>query len=134
MTLLTAYFVNKEKLPVNTDEAFLKLSKGKCLNERPVFDLWLFDNGNVLYKGIDNVDKLGIHKTNVSLDTISRIKYLIDQTNSKDVGDAKGRDNALSIIKNKNKTIVFQSSRIKGHLLELHNLLEYIAAIINEEN
>lgn len=126
--------MNKERMPLNTEDAILCLSKGRCLNNRPVFDLWVFDNGQVIYKGIENVDKLGIIKTNLPFDTVGRIKYLIDQISAAEVGDTKGRDNPLTLLKHKNKKIVFQSSRVKGNLLELNNLLEYIADIINDEN
>ena len=126
--------MSKERLHVNTDDAILRLSKGKCLNNRPVFDLWIFETGQVIYKGIENVNKIGISKTIIPLDTVSRIKFLADQIHYDEVGDAKGRDNPLTIIKYKNRKIVFQSSRVKGSLLELNSLLEYLANEINDEN
>ena len=134
MTLLTSYFVSKQRVPENTDEAFISLSKGKSLDNRPVFDLWIFENGQVVYKGIENVDKVGVEKSIVPLDVVSKIKNLINQSNQNEIGDAKGRDNPLTIIKHNGRKIVFQSSRVKGNLLELNNLLEHIATIINEKD
>lgn len=134
MTLLTSYFVSKQRVLENTEDAFLSLSKGKSLDNRPVFDLWVFENGQVLYKGIENVGKIGVQKSSISLDVVSKIKSLINQSNQDEIGDAKGRDNPLTIIKHNGRKIVFQASRVKGNLLELNNLLEDIAAIINDKD
>lgn len=125
--------MNKKRLHVHDDDAILKLSKGKCINNHPVFDLWIFENGQVIYDGIENVEKKGISKNIIPFDIVNRIKHLADHISTEEVGDSKGRDNALTMLKHKNKKFVFQSARVKGNLLELNNLLEYIAAIIDEE-
>ena len=134
MTLLTSYFVSKQEKLKDTNDAFLSLSKGKCQNNCPVYDLWIFENGQVIYKGIENVVKMGVHTTTISTDVVRKMNDFILNSNSRDIGDAKGRDNPLTIIKFNNKKIVFQSQRAKGNLLELNNLLEHIASVINENN
>ena len=133
MTLLTSYIVSKQTRHENMGDALLSLSRGKCSNGRPVYDLWVFESGYLIYKGISNVEKNGIHKTAIPLDTVNRIKSYLSSLSSNDVGDSKGRDNPLTIIKYDNKKIVYQSSRAKGALLELNNLLEHFANSINKE-
>ncbi|WP_242203313.1 DUF6438 domain-containing protein [Aestuariivivens insulae] len=133
MTLLTSYFASKQPLNKNTHDAFLSLFKGKSSNNGPVYDLWIFDDGNIIYKGISNVEKIGVHKTEISLDVINRIKSFARNLTPNEVGKAKGRENPLTILKFNNRKVVYQSSRAKGNLLELHNLLEYIVININKE-
>lgn len=125
--------MSKQTRHENMNDAFLSLSRGKSTNGRPVYDLWIFESGYIIYKGISNVEKIGVHKTAISLDMVSKIKNYLNNLNANDVGNAKGRDNPLTIIKFDNKKIVYQSSRAKGALLELNNLLEHFAKNINEE-
>lgn len=132
MTLLTSYFVSKQEKLKDTNDALLSLSKGKCQNNCPVYDLWIFENGQVIYKGIENVSKEGVHTITISTDLVRKMYDLILNCNPRDIGGAKGRDNPLTIIKFNNKKVVFQSQRAKGNLLELNNLLEHIASTINE--
>lgn len=133
MTLLTSYFVSKKPQYEYTDDAILSLSKGKSSNQLPVYDLWVFDNGHIIYKGISNVEKEGVHKTIVSIDIVDKIKSFIMNLMPNDIGDAKGRDNPLNMIKYGNKKIVYQTARAKGNLLELDNLLDHIAENINKD-
>lgn len=134
MTLLTSYFVSKPKRLEQMDDAFLSLTKGKSINNNPVFDLWVFESGTVIYKGISNVEKTGVYKTTVPLETINKIKSLVNHLSPDDVGDAKGRENPLTIIKYNERKMVYQSVRAKGSLFKLNNLLEYIASTINSDD
>ena len=54
MTLLTTYFT-KKRSNFSVKDAFLSLSKGKCLVDCPVYDLLIFRDGQVIYNGIENV-------------------------------------------------------------------------------
>ncbi|WP_242083652.1 DUF6438 domain-containing protein [Aestuariivivens sediminis] len=132
MTLLTSYFVNKQNRYDDKDDAFLSLTKGKSMNDHPVYDVWLFEDGTVIYKGIENVKKTGIHRTTLSLNLLDKIKALALNLSSKEIGDAKGRDNPLSIIKYNDRKIVYQSARARGNLLELNTLLEHVANSLND--
>ncbi|WP_242120067.1 DUF6438 domain-containing protein [Aestuariivivens sediminicola] len=134
MTLLTSYFVSKPKRLEQMDDAFLSLTKGKSITNNPVFDLWVFESGTVIYKGISNVEKTGVHKTTITLETINKIKSLVNHLSPDDVGDAKGRENPLTIIKFNERKMVYQSVRAKGSLFKLNNLLENIASTINSDD
>lgn len=130
MTLLTSYFVSKKEDLKNTRDAILSLSRGKSLNGSPVFDLWIYRNGQITYNGIENVEKVGIHNTYIPLDIVKKINDYVSNISPLETGDTKGRDNPLTILKYNNRKIVFQSSKTKGNLQELNALLENIASSI----
>lgn len=126
--MLTSYFVSKQKNSLRTEDVFFSLSKGKSLaDESPVFDLWIYKSGHIVYNGIENVEKKGKIKASIPFDMLQRIEELVNNYDSSDIGEVKGRDNALNMMKFNGKKIVYQSNRIQGNLLELHNLLELIA-------
>ena len=128
MPMLTSYFVRKQKSSMGMEDVFLSLSKGKGLSdESPVFDLWIYKNGHILYNGIENVEKKGKIKSSIPFDILNRIEEIINDYDSNDIGEIKGRDNPLNMMKFNGKKIVYQSNRLQGNLLELNNLLELIA-------
>lgn len=134
MSLLASYFSNKSESSFSTEGFLISISKGKnLLDNSPVFDLWVFENGKLIYNGVENVAKIGMHKTIISLDTVDEIKEFILNINPKDIGKVKGIDNPLTILKLNQKKIVYQSTRITGNLLNLNNLLESIIENIQND-
>ncbi len=126
MILITSCSISK-KLDINdTDKAYISLSKGKCQKYCPVYDLWIFKDGKVLYNGIDNVEKIGLHETTVSTKVLKQIDALTKAADINDLGRPKGRDLPLTIIRFNDKTVAFQESRAKGNLLILNDLIEKI--------
>ena len=124
MILITSCSIGK-KLDINdTDKAYISLSKGRCLGNCPVYDLWVFKDGKVLFKGIDNVEKTGLHETVVSKEVIKKIETLVKATNIEDIETPKGRDLPLTILRYNGKKVAFQENRIKGNLLILNNLIK----------
>jgi len=126
MTLLTTYFTKKQKQTYNIKDAFLSLSKGRCLNDCPVYDLWIFKDGQVVYNGIENVQKEGIHKMLISHEAINYLNQLLMEMKPENLGNIRERKKPLTLLKFKGKRIVYQSTKISGSLLELDHLLESI--------
>ena len=126
MTLITTYFAKRHKQTYNVKDAFLSLSKGRCLADCPVYDLWIFRDGQVIFNGIENVDKKGVHKMLISHEAIKYLNELISEMKPKDIGSVREKKKPLTLLKFKNKRIVYQSSRIGGSLMELDRLLESI--------
>ena len=126
MTLLTSYFTKRQKQSYNIKDAFISLSKGKCLNNCPVYDLWIFKDGQVVYNGIENVEKEGVRKMFISLEAIRHLNQLLLKIGPEDLGIIRERKKPLTLLKFKSKRIVYQSSKIRGSLLELDRLLESI--------
>lgn len=130
MTLLTSYFMKRQKQSYNLKDAVLSLSKGKCLDDCPVYDLWIFKNGQVIYKGIENVEKSGTHRMFISTEAIKHINQLLLNLMPEDIGSTRERKKPLTLLKFKGKRIVYQSSRVSGYLMELDHLLESIVKSI----
>lgn len=126
MALLATYFSKRHKQSYNIKDAFLSLSKGKCLNDCPVYDLWIFKDGLVVYNGIENVEKEGIHRLFISLEAVKHINNLLSNLGAEDLGNNNQRKKPLTLLKFKGKRIVYQTSRISGSLLELDRLLESV--------
>ena len=126
MALLTSYFTRKQKQAHNVKNALISLSKGKCLNDCPVYDLWVFRDGQVVYNGIENVQKKGIHKMMIPFEAIKHLNRLLIGVSPEDLGNICERKKPLTLLKFKDKRIVYQSSKVKGDLLELDKLLESI--------
>lgn len=126
MTLLTSYFTKKQKQSYNIKDAFLSLSKGRCLNDCPVYDLWIFKDGQVVYNGIENVEKQGIHKMLISHEAIKHLNQLLIELGPEDIGNIRERKKPLTLLKFKGKRIVYQSTKASGNLLELDRLFESI--------
>lgn len=131
MNLLASYMTKKLTPSLEPKDAFLSLSKGKGVDsDSPVYDVWIFENGHVIYNGIENVVEKGFNYITISYDDVYKLKQYISNFNLKEIGKVKGRDNPLNILKFNNKKIVFQSERISGNLLELSNLIEKIVRTI----
>ncbi|WP_027138092.1 DUF6438 domain-containing protein [Gaetbulibacter saemankumensis] len=122
-------------LPILTKEetvkTFLTFSKGKCSKKLTVYDLWIYHNGDVVYNGIKNVPKLGVHTARVSNDVILKLDFYLTNANAKEINYVLGNDKPLNILKYQEKKVVFQSNRVKGNLRETYNILENIVNKIN---
>ncbi len=126
MTLLTTYFTKRQKQSYDVKDAFLSLSKGKSLIDCPVYDLLIFSDGHVIYNGIENVEKVGVHKMLISHEAIKHLNNLLLDMKPEDLGDVRERKKPLTLLKFKNKRIVYQSKRVSGSLYELDCLFESI--------
>lgn len=132
MILVASCKTNKSTKLIDTEKSFISISKGRCLGDCPVYDLWVFKNGNIIYHGIDHVQKKGVQKTSISLSKIDTLEKLISTINTKDLGEIKGRDTPLSILRFNNKRMVYQASKAKGNLQYINKLLDSIHLSINE--
>lgn len=126
MSILASYFTRRQRQSYNIKNALISLSKGKCLNDCPVYDLWIFRDGHVVYNGIENVQKKGVHKMMISFEAIKHLNLLLSKISSEDIGNIRERKKPLTLLKFNGKRIVYQSSKVRGGLLELDQLLESI--------
>ena len=128
---MASFKINKQTPFLEAKDALLSLSKGKSIAcDNPVYDVWIFESGHVIYEGIENVAEKGINYITIPYDDVYKLKQFISNFNYKEIRKAKGDDNPLNIIKFNNKKIVFQSERISGNLLEINNLIENIVGNI----
>ena len=118
--------VNKKQRSLTQEKVIITYSKGKCLGKCPVFDLYIYNNGRVVYNGIDNVDKKGVLETFVSLEKLKRIEFLMLGFDSSQIGNVNGRDLPFTMLKINNKKVFYRSTRASGNLLKINNLIENI--------
>ena len=123
MVILTSCTSNKNIQAIDTDKAIISLSKGKCLGNCPVYDLWIFNDGRVVYNGLENVDKKGMHETSISLEKLSQIEALINNSTAKEIGGSSRRDLPITILKFNNRKTVYLESKISGNLLKVNNIM-----------
>ncbi len=133
MILVASCKTQKSPKFIDTENAFISLSKGRCMGRCPVYDLWVFKDGRVIYNGIDYVAKKGIQETMISPAKIDTLERLIPTIKTTNLGEIISRDKPLTILRFNDKRIVYQSSKSKGNLLFISNLLNKIQIEINNE-
>lgn len=58
----------------NKGIAFLTLEKTSCKGQCPIFSLAIFEDGNVTYTGIKNVDRIGKYRKTISRSSVRDLK------------------------------------------------------------
>ena len=131
MILISSCKSREKTKIIDTGRALISISKGRCLGDCSVYDLWVFKNGHVIYNGIDNVNKKGIQETSVSRSKIDTLIKLMVNIKVTDLGEIKGKDKPLTILKFKDKKFVFQPQKTKGNLQKINSIMENIHLSIN---
>lgn len=109
-----------------TKNALITFSKGRCLGNCPVYDMWVFNDGKIIYNGIKNVPKTGYQTQRISDETLEKIKHLVEKSFLKATKTQRIRDLPLTTLVSKGKSIRFHSNLAKAELLELNTLFESI--------
>ena len=123
MLVVSSCLESKKTEPIETDKALIRYSRGKSPKHHPTFDLWIFDDGKVLYNGIENVSKVGIYRTNLRPKQLEQIEGLLDITNKHEAEPLSGRDLPLTLLKFKDKKLIFKDTKTKGNLLKVNRLI-----------
>lgn len=111
---------------IDTSTAVIMFSKSKCLGSCPVYDLWVFKNGNVVYNGIANVSKKGTHKTTIPQSKLQEIETLFKTVKPNTLHMTKGRDKPKTTLKYLNKKVTYYETLVKGNYLKIDQLLQNI--------
>ena len=104
------------------EEALLYYGKTQCLRSCPVFDMYIFEDGKVLYEGIKNITPLGKQEYTIKPDDIKKIKQILEKIDFT-AKEKLIRDLPNTVLKFKGKTLVSQDTK---QLKELIFLLEKI--------
>lgn len=118
--------LNKKNSSVIEEKVVVTYSKGRCLGNCPVYDIYIYNNGKVVYNGLENVNKKGVHESTISLDTLKQIELLMKNFKPEEIGNTSGRDMPFTILKINDNKVVYRSSRSSGNLLKINNLIENI--------
>lgn len=122
---------SKEVSEINVDDALVHYSKSACLGKCPIYDLWVFENGSVFYKGIKYTSKIGSVNSRVSLDKIKSLEFLLKEADEFSKHEMnKIRDFPITTLEFNGHKIKFHSSRISGKLSAIDTLLKDIAESI----
>jgi hypothetical protein len=113
------------KAVLKTDTALFRYSKSGCLGNCPVYDLYVFENGYVLYKGVKNTSKKKAHST-ITKEKIAILKSLLSSITVEDYQSAKGRDIPITSIVFNNKSVKYNANTVTGNLSKMDSLIQEI--------
>ena len=120
--LVAILFIGCSSTKYVKEDALLYYGKTPCLGKCPVFDMYVFDDGKVLYEGLKNVDLLGIHEFNLTAEEVKNIKQELEEINFSSEERLR-RDLPNTVLKYKGKKLSTQSNE---QVKELTVLLDKI--------
>lgn len=103
---------------IKKEEAFLYYGKTQCLGKCPVFDMYLFKDGKVLYEGIKNVSKLGMHEFSIKTEDVDEIKKELEKIDFT-TKEKLTRDFPNTVLKFKGKRLAIQKNEKVKRLMFL---------------
>jgi hypothetical protein len=103
---------------IKKEEAFLYYGKTQCLGKCPVFDMYLFKDGKVLYEGIKNVSKLGMHQFSIKTEDVDEIKKELEKIDFT-TKEKLTRDFPNTVLKFKGKRLAIQKNEKVKRLMFL---------------
>ncbi len=120
--ILIALLVSCSSSKQLKEDALLYYGKTECLGKCPVFDMYVFEDGKVIYEGLKNVDLKGKHEFKLSSAEIKDIKQELETIAFSSEEKIK-RDVPNVILKIKGNKLVTQN---KEKIKNLITLLEKI--------
>lgn len=104
------------------EDALLYYGKTQCLGKCPVFDMYVFEDGKVIYEGLKNVELKGKHEFKLSLSEIKQIKQELETIAFSSEEKIK-RDLPNTVLKLKgNKLVTQNKERIKNLIILLEKI------------
>ncbi|TDQ25598.1 DUF6438 domain-containing protein [Tenacibaculum caenipelagi] len=104
------------------EDALLYFGKTQCLGKCPVFDMYLFEDGKVLYEGFKNVTLLGKHESKITTEEIKDIKQRLEKIDFS-AKEKLTRDIPNTVLKFKGKKLIAQNNEeIKDLLILLEKI------------
>ncbi|WP_299121101.1 DUF6438 domain-containing protein [uncultured Tenacibaculum sp.] len=101
---------------------FIYYGKSSCLGKCPVFDMYIYNNGEVVYKGLQNVALKGEHKFSLSKNQLQEIEEELKKVDFNTKNEVI-RDLPTTTLKYNGKKL---SVRNKEKIKDLVRLLEKI--------
>lgn len=121
ITILMVGCATPQKLGNN----IIQYRKTSCLGKCPVFDLYVYSNGNVIYNGIANVKIKGKHNFHISSTMFEMLRQEILNLTSK-TNKTIARDLPKTIIKYQEKTYTLPNDK---QLIQFNKLLKQLELI-----
>ena len=111
---------------LKVEEAIITYSKSRCFGRCPVYDLYIFDDGNVLYKGIENVSKMGTHQATISQEELDKIKSLLNNLDLQSNQYTLMRDKPVTTLIFNGGKIAYNETDVQEKLKVLNDLVKKI--------
>lgn len=112
-----------------TEQAFIQFSQESCLGTCPAYDVWIFEDGQLLYEGIANVSLKGTYKTELSEVQLNTLKTLLEDIAEVETGTIEGRDLPKTTLTFSNQKFSYHETKAIGNLKKI---TAYIKNIISD--
>ncbi len=110
-----------------------KISEGKihyrrtaCLGKCPVFDLYVYKTGKVVFYGVKNTKVKGDAAYEISKERVLRLREELEKLTSNKQNNKSGRDLPKTIVNFDNETIVVKGN---SNLIVFNSLLRELALL-----
>ncbi|MEK6155084.1 DUF6438 domain-containing protein [Flavobacteriaceae bacterium 3-367] len=113
-------------MDTNNENTLLYYSKGPCLGKCPVYDLWVFTNGTVLFKGVDKVKHKGEVTMELSSEEIGNLALLLEHNLAEPTIFGKVRDLPVTTLRYEGKEYEYYVTKIDGQLKEVNSKIEQL--------
>lgn len=127
ITLFTIFACKCPGDALEKKNVLVQYTKGSCLGKCPVYDLWIYEDGSILYVGLENVEKLGEVKAQLPVKQLNNLKEVIDNIVLEEKYFKLKRDLAVTRLAYNDISIKYNSTALSGKLELLNNLLDGIA-------
>ncbi len=113
----------------NNNGLLLQITKKRCLGKCPVYDLYLYENGKVLFVGIDHVEKKGKFTFNANIQQLKKIDSLLQVIRTQNSSSQKFkriRDLPVTVFRFDHRKMEFHNRDIPKELKQINEYLEKI--------
>lgn len=107
-----------------SEDAIISYSKSRCFGKCPVYDLYIFNDGNIEYKGIENVSKIGTFKETISLEVLDEIKSLLVNANLSSISSKTIRDKPITTLVFNNEKVAYNETNLHENLIKVNRLIK----------
>ncbi len=83
ITIASFFFGSCNTAKIKSQEPLIQLSKGQCMGKCPVYDLSIYANGKLVYKGFENVKNKGVVEFSISQKDLDKISKLFIESSFK---------------------------------------------------
>lgn len=116
----------KNASAADLDKAYLKVYKSNCLGKCKVYNLWVLENGKVIYKGISNVAQKGTKVYWMKEDQKKELEAITDRLSSYESQKPMIRDIQKTTVIIKDKKIVYQGKNANQDIVAFSTMIDAI--------
>lgn len=129
MTLLNLTLFPSDGSRSNPSEAdqnkvLFYYSKGPCSGKHPKFDLWIFEDGRVIYKEVYQLRDFGEIRILLSKEDLDDFIKLLENGSRYHIQGKNDRDLPITTLKYKGKELAFYAPTVDGPLKEIDTKIE----------